>query len=223
MQDLHSAKKILSDGQPLVISIRLGTGFHDLSDIKYNGQNIIWKKFGSRKGNHAMVCVGYDDDLEAIKVLNSWGPSWAMNGYCYIDYSIVESSLNYFCFPSKTVKNYKPTEREDQEAQREIPEESGVTNSTLTSLTTWFKEGYYRPFANLKIVLGELNRKKNYAVIEVRNNDYELLKTFFIKKGTRTNFYIGNEKFSFSLNDIGNAGRNIFKKAAFFTISNGDD
>jgi hypothetical protein len=35
---------------------------------------------------HALVVVGYDDTLQAFKVLNSAGPEWGEQGYAFIDY-----------------------------------------------------------------------------------------------------------------------------------------
>jgi hypothetical protein len=33
---------------------------------------------------HAILCVGYDKAKESFILLNSWGPKWGDNGYCYI-------------------------------------------------------------------------------------------------------------------------------------------
>lgn len=48
---------------------------------------------------HAMVIVGFSDDLQMFIVRNSWGTDWGDNGYCYIPYSYVEHEglLNYAC------------------------------------------------------------------------------------------------------------------------------
>lgn len=48
---------------------------------------------------HAMVIVGFSDELQMFIVRNSWGTDWGDNGYCYIPYSYVEHEglLNYAC------------------------------------------------------------------------------------------------------------------------------
>jgi C1A family cysteine protease len=36
-----------------------------------------------------VVLVGYDDVKKAFKVRNSWGKSWGLGGYFWIDYDYV--------------------------------------------------------------------------------------------------------------------------------------
>lgn len=43
----------------------------------------------SLQGGHAVVLVGYDDARGAFKVRNSWGKSWGLGGYFWIDYDYV--------------------------------------------------------------------------------------------------------------------------------------
>ena len=49
-------------------------------------------------GCHAMLIVGYNDSSRRFKVLNSWGPNWGDNGYCYMPYDYVLSSALAFDF-----------------------------------------------------------------------------------------------------------------------------
>ena len=52
------------------------------------GKQQIWKQPGGQSlGGHALVLVGYDDHKQAYKVLNSWGPKWASQGYGWISYA----------------------------------------------------------------------------------------------------------------------------------------
>ena len=61
-------------------------------------------------GGHAVVAVGYDDDVEitnnicegkpegkptkgALLIRNSWGTRWGENGYGWLPYSYVEAGL----------------------------------------------------------------------------------------------------------------------------------
>ena len=37
-------------------------------------------------GSHAMVVVGYDDDRQAFRILNSWGRNWGEGGYGWFGY-----------------------------------------------------------------------------------------------------------------------------------------
>jgi len=40
---------------------------------------------------HAMLVVGFDDEVSAFKVVNSWGESWGDNGFVWIDYQAFEN------------------------------------------------------------------------------------------------------------------------------------
>lgn len=42
------------------------------------------------QGGHAMLVVGYDDNRQAIQVMNSWGTGWADSGFGWIAYNAVE-------------------------------------------------------------------------------------------------------------------------------------
>ncbi|MEO6289761.1 MAG: C1 family peptidase, partial [Ginsengibacter sp.] len=44
-------------------------------------------------GGHAMTIVGYDDSKQAFRIANSWGTSWADNGYMWIDYNYMVNSF----------------------------------------------------------------------------------------------------------------------------------
>ena len=58
-----------------------------------------------REAGHAVVCVGYDDDLViqntatgektkgALKIRNSWGTGWGEDGYGWLPYKYVEDGL----------------------------------------------------------------------------------------------------------------------------------
>lgn len=44
---------------------------------------------------HALLIVGYDDEIQAFKFINSWGSDWKNDGYAWIHY-------NFFLEPSNT-------------------------------------------------------------------------------------------------------------------------
>jgi len=45
-------------------------------------------------GGHAVICVGYDDSKQMIKVRNSWGKGWGDKGYFWMDYKYTNKSLS---------------------------------------------------------------------------------------------------------------------------------
>ncbi len=50
---------------------------------------IITTAKGRVYGGHCYACVGYDDAKGAFKFMNSWGTSWATDGFGWIDYDII--------------------------------------------------------------------------------------------------------------------------------------
>ncbi len=84
--------KILDMNKPVVVCMYLPDNilFKNLrfpSDIylpditNFNINKVADQNFG-----HAVTVVGYDKRMEAFKVLNSWGYSWANDGYCWIPF-----------------------------------------------------------------------------------------------------------------------------------------
>lgn len=41
-------------------------------------------------GYHAISIVGYDDDKEAFKIINSWGTNWGINGFGWVAYDFMK-------------------------------------------------------------------------------------------------------------------------------------
>jgi hypothetical protein len=212
LKDLASIKKVLAvEHQPLVLSIKVDDYFCKIGNI--TALNPFWRNYGTRAGSHAMVVAGYNDRLQALKVLNSWGPNFGNHGYVWISYSIINAAMNYCCYPKKTLESLPVTKKSSQKES----DATAFANSTTSS--SWFKEGYYRPFNNLKIVLAKLSSSNHYAVIEVRNNDYELLTNFYIDLKSSKEFPALGKKYRFTFDNIDKAGKNPFNKAVYFTIS----
>lgn len=80
-------KTILALSRVLVISIPVYPDFDRL-----RASNEIYDDFsGSSRGNHAICIVGYDDNRQAFKFINSWGTGWGLSGYGWIAYSKIPS------------------------------------------------------------------------------------------------------------------------------------
>lgn len=75
-------KSLLLNNYPIVIGAKLDEGFMSAD------KDFIWRELkGGFVGNHAMLIVGYNDDKNAYKILNSWSSSWADGGYTWLDYN----------------------------------------------------------------------------------------------------------------------------------------
>ncbi len=91
---LMEMKTLLSDQKPVVISMGLDKEF-GLKDEKglsaYRPHRVIPKDI---QGAHAMLVVGYSDENNAFKVVNSWGTGWGDAGFFWADYEAFEDVLN---------------------------------------------------------------------------------------------------------------------------------
>lgn len=81
---VEDSKAHLRAGIPVVIGMLLTSNFYF-----YEG-GVFDVALGRYEGGHAMAVVGYDDQLQAFKVINSWGRGWGMEGYAWISYRIFD-------------------------------------------------------------------------------------------------------------------------------------
>lgn len=90
-QDLLSdVKEQLANSHPVIASA--------ISDINYLGGGYgnnpnnpyVWRSIGSFNPTmgHAILIIGYDDNRQAFKFLNSYGRTWGNDGFGWISYSI---------------------------------------------------------------------------------------------------------------------------------------
>ncbi|MEY8758228.1 C1 family peptidase [Chryseobacterium tongliaoense] len=82
--NITNIKNLLSANLPIVIGITVDEEFKNLKNTGW----ILKKRSGKVLGGHAICVVGYDDAKQAFKIQNSWGTSWADNGYFWIDYTL---------------------------------------------------------------------------------------------------------------------------------------
>lgn len=85
-------KSFISVEKPIPIVLNVDETFVR-GKANVNG-NFIWKSYNTvkHKGKHAMIITGYDNDLGAYHVMNSWGVEWANGGSCYIDYNVIHTN-----------------------------------------------------------------------------------------------------------------------------------
>ncbi len=79
-------KTQLAAGNAIVVGIPV---YDDFSKIS-SSNPIYDNTSGSSRGAHAICLVGYDDNQQAFKLINSWGTNWGINGYGYISYKLMQ-------------------------------------------------------------------------------------------------------------------------------------
>lgn len=93
-------KSALSDGYPVAGSFSLYPSFFEAGayipvptqeEIQQTKDNANNPEQQIKHGQHAMVIVGFSDQLNMFLVRNSWGEEWGEKGYCYIPYAYVNN------------------------------------------------------------------------------------------------------------------------------------
>lgn len=83
---LFAIQEALSNEKPVVAGIYVHPGFNT-----WAGNGVYSPAEGERvKDYHAVTIVGYDDEREALKIINSWGTEWGDEGYFWMHYDAAE-------------------------------------------------------------------------------------------------------------------------------------
>ncbi|TDO69827.1 papain like protease [Flavobacterium chryseum] len=72
---LEDIKRQIANGNPVLIGMSIDRDFTSSSIRLWDINN------SSFYGNHAVVLTGYDDEKQAFRLVNSWGPNWGEKGY----------------------------------------------------------------------------------------------------------------------------------------------
>jgi hypothetical protein len=89
--------------------------------------------------------------------------------------------------------------------------------------SNWFKEGYFLVYDQFKITLTELQKNGTITIDICNSTTPERCKNFIAKKlkastGSPAEFDFGAYRYLVRLDHIGNAGKNLFKPAAYITV-----
>lgn len=99
--DLRAMKTCLAEGFPFVFGFAVYESFEG-AEVAKTGKLPMPSKDEKQFGGHAVLGVGYDDDLNAVIVRNSWGPGWGDKGYFYMPYEYI--SNNNLCDDFWTIR-----------------------------------------------------------------------------------------------------------------------
>jgi len=128
-----AVKKSLAQGKPVVIGLQcFFKSFIQAKDSVWKPKEKELEDAWKDEGGHALTVVGYNDDLQAFEVVNSWGTSWANKGFIWMSYE----HFNTVCFEA-----YEMYEFEDPAAQ--IAGEVKLNLSVGLEMPLKLKEGFY--------------------------------------------------------------------------------
>jgi uncharacterized protein (TIGR02145 family) len=98
--DISKLKSFLANGFPLVIGVNVDKAFQKNETNQFEEKSdgrLVWKKYTDDPfDHHAMLICGYDDDINAFKVLNSWGQKWGNQGYFWLDYDFSKEAISHY-------------------------------------------------------------------------------------------------------------------------------
>jgi hypothetical protein len=84
----------LMRGNPVLIRMFVGTAFEHLRGSAVfteaspppDDKNVGW---------HFMTLVGYDEQKQAFRLINSWSPRWGDRGYAWISYNLLHTRISH--------------------------------------------------------------------------------------------------------------------------------
>lgn len=79
-------KHFINAGIPVLLAISVYQSFEDSVDGQVPMPDTENEQL---LGGHELTIVGYSDDTQTFEVQNSWGPTWASGGFCYIPYEYI--------------------------------------------------------------------------------------------------------------------------------------
>lgn len=81
-------KRCLASGYPIVFGFTVYESFES-DAVKESGIMEMPKEGEKVLGGHAVMAIGYDDELDAVLVRNSWGDDWGQEGNFWMPYDFI--------------------------------------------------------------------------------------------------------------------------------------
>lgn len=108
--DLNGVKQHLAAGAPVVIGMMVGGSFmHQMVGKNYwKPTQRDYQQYGF--SGHAMCVVGYDDNNQALQIMNSWGDDWGEDGVAWVGYRdfLTFTKEAYGLYPMGSAAKYDP-------------------------------------------------------------------------------------------------------------------
>ena len=129
-------KKSLSEKKPVVIAMKVPDSFFKAKDL----WQPVESPYADSKGAHAMCVVGYDDNKYggAFEIQNSWGTSWANEGYIWVRYNDFAAFVYEAYEIIENLANYRDTVKYEASIEIEVYNDSGGMP------VTYDRQGFYK-------------------------------------------------------------------------------
>lgn len=89
-QDIGSVKYHISEHRPVIFGMPVGRAFWG-----FHGSGVFdTVESGAGTTGHAMVLVGYDDQRNAFRLINSLGKAWGDGGFAWISYGVWQKQVS---------------------------------------------------------------------------------------------------------------------------------
>lgn len=97
LSEVEKMKRLLVAGNPLLVGISAYDNLFRYTGGVYNSLS------GKNGGGHAVCIVGYNENMQAFKIQNSWGSAWGEGGYFWVSYNFLQQqlALEGFCYVMK--------------------------------------------------------------------------------------------------------------------------
>jgi hypothetical protein len=108
--DLNGVKQHIAQGAPVVIGMMVGGSFMHQMVGRSMWQPTQRDYSGYGFSGHAMCVIGYDDNKQAVQIMNSWGPEWGDNGVAWVKYDdfVHFTKEAYGLYPMGSAEKYDP-------------------------------------------------------------------------------------------------------------------
>lgn len=89
-EKIKRLKMAIGTDSPVIVGMDISSGFYSLTDS-------LWKPNVNEKTawHHAMVAIGYNDELEEVEIMNSYGLNWGDQGFFKISYEDFSRLVRY--------------------------------------------------------------------------------------------------------------------------------
>jgi len=139
--DVDVVRQELANGNPIIIGMRttedllskLPPGaiydYHTAADPNYH------------HGGHAILIIGYDDERQAFRVMNSWGEDWGDRGFFWISYASAISEIEEAYVMEGEVLPPRPTlaPHVGPAPVQVDPGRAPIANSSACSALSWVR------------------------------------------------------------------------------------